>query len=474
MPQDTLPLQAVPPVSPWIAGADALRSAMIEREMRKQKALLDAVDLQSKIATKNKVMAETDKLDAETAGIPGAAMSKLALDAAQTAAASAAAGHNKALTANEEASGQRIIDDRAALQKLVDQYIAEPDPQKRLNIGMQMGLHGGKPNTANDENDLKKQHLDKAMEQLEIAIRGKDPAAISMARTAVANLGGKPDEPHLVGVHADEQLIDPTTGKVVATGPAKTSATAGNTVSDEFLKGLIEQHNTNGVPLKDMADVFKLSPAARERLGKLALGLDEAPADVGQGGIAAPVGTVAPAAGAKPPTNLANPTVQDRNTMVIARSLLPHVNDIISQAEQLNKLGLFGSLGGRWREFATGEAGVDDFSGPGGRPLTDAEKQLLGEFQGNIGFFQSRTGMAHAVRGGTVGLLEHMKPLLAPSTKDINVFLGNIKNAKSYLEGYAVPNGGVTPSGGAGATPDTAAAIQALAAALDKSKKGGG
>ncbi len=144
-------------------------------------------------------------------------------------------------------------------------------------------------------------------------------------------------------------------------------------------------------------------------------------------------------------------TSQDISRKNIAKTLLPKFDSVAQMAKDIDKLGLTGSLGGRWRKLVSGETAASDLSG-----LTPAQKQLVGRFASEAsGLLMSGIAMAHggARGGGSPQLLEQVKRYLDPANKDLDVYLGNLAGAREFISGYATMGESETPKAGGKGDP---------------------
>lgn len=133
-----------------------------------------------------------------------------------------------------------------------------------------------------------------------------------------------------------------------------------------------------------------------------------------------------------------------------AKNVLSHVAEIESEAQQIDKLGLMGPLGGRWGDFMAGTIGAGELAA--GNPQA---AELLGEFRTDVGLLKSGMAMVHggARGGGSTGMAARMDALINAKTMDLPLFLGSTKTFKKWLSTYAEDD---KPGGGGGTVKMTA------------------
>jgi len=141
-------------------------------------------------------------------------------------------------------------------------------------------------------------------------------------------------------------------------------------------------------------------------------------------------------------------TNQTKAMMEGAKMLLPHVNDLRTQALNLEKNGLFGPVMSRIRNLAakvgtTGtpeqiQASLDDFA----RAITNdpqlSQDAAVGQFVTSLGLMASGMGRVHggARGGGSIQMINYLKNLLSADST-LAMFNGRLNSIDSYLKGYA-------------------------------------
>jgi hypothetical protein len=134
--------------------------------------------------------------------------------------------------------------------------------------------------------------------------------------------------------------------------------------------------------------------------------------------------------------SIAQLTAANKNRAETAKTLMSSIDDVASLAKQMNKLNLFGIMGGRLREIAESGSLLNI---PLPNNLSEEQKQVLGEFATKAGLLQSGVAMVHggARAAGSIGLQNALKPYLSPDSKDYNVYIGNLNGMRSVLKKYA-------------------------------------
>lgn len=153
---------------------------------------------------------------------------------------------------------------------------------------------------------------------------------------------------------------------------------------------------------------------------------------------------------AKAGTDLNKLTSQSRVMSETAKEILPHIGNVEAEAAQLDKLGLIGPIGGRWRDFVAGRIGAGELAGG------NAENaKLIGKFKTDVGLLMTAVARAHggARGGGSPAMLEHMKELMDAAGKDLPTFQGNLAGVRDWMQGYADMTATGGPRGGAKADP---------------------
>jgi hypothetical protein len=148
------------------------------------------------------------------------------------------------------------------------------------------------------------------------------------------------------------------------------------------------------------------------------------------------------------PQDLRKLSAQDITMVNTARSVLPHFDKVQELAEQINAMGLAGSVGGRIDQMAAGESSAADIAG-----LTPEQRKVVGQFATEASLLKTAIAKAHVgVRGaGAVGVASAFEKILAPGNKDLQTYLGNLAGARDFMQGYS-DMGSATPSGSTGGT----------------------
>lgn len=135
-----------------------------------------------------------------------------------------------------------------------------------------------------------------------------------------------------------------------------------------------------------------------------------------------------------------------RTMAEMAKEILPHIDTIKTEAEQLNKLGLLGPIGSRWREFLAGKIGAGELTG--GNPANAA---LIGKFKTDVGLLKTAVARAHggARGGGSPMMLQHMNSLFGAEKADLSTLSGELAGFKDWMTGYAnmLPGAGGAQTG---------------------------
>lgn len=129
-----------------------------------------------------------------------------------------------------------------------------------------------------------------------------------------------------------------------------------------------------------------------------------------------------------------------------ATNVLAHIADIEQEAEQINKLGLMGPVGGRWSDFMSGKIGAGELAA--GNPQA---AELLGQFRSDVGLLKSGMAMVHggARGGGSPAIMARMDALINANKMDLPLFKGATASFKKWLTQYAGK-----PEAGGGATSE--------------------
>ncbi len=116
-----------------------------------------------------------------------------------------------------------------------------------------------------------------------------------------------------------------------------------------------------------------------------------------------------------------------------ATNVRVHIADISKQADEINKLGLMGPVGGRWAAFLTGKIGSAEIA------ATPEQQELLEEFRTNVGLLKSGMAMVHggARGGGSVQIMHRMDALINADQMNLPLFKGALKSFDTWLKTYA-------------------------------------
>ena len=144
-------------------------------------------------------------------------------------------------------------------------------------------------------------------------------------------------------------------------------------------------------------------------------------------------------------------TSQTRSMSEGAKMLQPHIDDVKSQAEELDKAGLFGPVMSRVREGLAKAGSVDDFAS---FLLTDPQlkqDRRVGNFATQLGLLASGAGRVHggARGGGSPQMVQYMKNMLGDASS-LDMFLGRMDALDDYMSGYAAGPGGHDSSSSGG------------------------
>jgi hypothetical protein len=127
-----------------------------------------------------------------------------------------------------------------------------------------------------------------------------------------------------------------------------------------------------------------------------------------------------------------------------AKMLLPHIDALSKEAEELDKAGLFGPAMSRIRQIAEHVGSIDDFFG-----AVESDPQLtqldpkVGHFATSLGLLATGAGRVHggARGGGSPQMFQHFKAMLS-DTGTVGLFKGRLSAVNDYMGGYAAgPNG---------------------------------
>ena len=129
----------------------------------------------------------------------------------------------------------------------------------------------------------------------------------------------------------------------------------------------------------------------------------------------------------------AHMTAADWSMKTQASQMLPMIDKTEQLAKQIDKMGLTGTVGGRWRQIVSGE-GLGSLSG-----LTPEQRAVVGEFASNAGLLITGIARAHggARAGGSPQMVAELKKYLDAGNKDYDTFRGNLNGARNFMKTYA-------------------------------------
>lgn len=131
---------------------------------------------------------------------------------------------------------------------------------------------------------------------------------------------------------------------------------------------------------------------------------------------------------------------QSRSMAEMAKEILPHIDTIQAEANQLNQLGLLGPIGSRWRDFLAGKIGAGELAGGNAQSA-----ELIGKFKTDAGLLKTAVARAHggARGGGSPYMLQHMSDLFGADKADLSTLTGELSGFKDWMTGYSqmVPGG---------------------------------
>jgi hypothetical protein len=123
---------------------------------------------------------------------------------------------------------------------------------------------------------------------------------------------------------------------------------------------------------------------------------------------------------------------QSRSMAISAKDVIKMMPQVEQQAKDLDRLGLMGVVGGRWRDLVAGKIGSGELAG--GNPQNAA---LIGKFMANAQLLASAISKAHfGVRGGVSGA-EQFENLLGAGWRDLPTFTGSLDSARQWMTTYA-------------------------------------
>ena len=117
-------------------------------------------------------------------------------------------------------------------------------------------------------------------------------------------------------------------------------------------------------------------------------------------------------------------TSQNRTMKEAAITLLPHVGEIESLIEKLDKEGQLGPISGRFNKFLTGQIGSEN----------NADYAKL---RGELKFFTTAMMRAHVGARGGIGLMTGFQELWDSGKMNGENLRQGLESARSFLDGYA-------------------------------------
>lgn len=164
-------------------------------------------------------------------------------------------------------------------------------------------------------------------------------------------------------------------------------------------------------------------------------------------------------------------TATTRTMQEGATRLEPHIPDVMTMGQELDKRGLFGPIMSRVRDAAAKVGTIDPWGDPDKTqrqmetigdllketPATGtSDDQLIGEFTTTLGLLASGAGRVHggARGGGSPQMISYMKDLLS-SSSTYDMFVGRARALDKFMLGYAKKRGAADPSGLRVAPPTT-------------------
>ena len=144
--------------------------------------------------------------------------------------------------------------------------------------------------------------------------------------------------------------------------------------------------------------------------------------------------------------NVTQLTNQSKFMRESAQSILPMIDKVQTLGQQIDQMGLMGTVGGRERRLAAGESAAASLMG-----LTPEQRKTVGEFASAAGLLNSGVARAHggARGGGSIQMIEQMEKLLDAKNKDLPTYLGALQGARDWMQNYADMGGKITTGGAA-------------------------
>lgn len=136
-------------------------------------------------------------------------------------------------------------------------------------------------------------------------------------------------------------------------------------------------------------------------------------------------------------------TTTTRTMMEGAQMLEPHIAKVQTQAEQLDKAGLFGPVMSRIRQALSKAGSIDEFNSLISSDPTIMNDRAAGRFATSLGLLASGAGRVHggARGGGSPQMYQAFKELLSDAGT-LQMFEGRLDGLNEYMGGYAAGPGG--------------------------------
>ena len=136
-----------------------------------------------------------------------------------------------------------------------------------------------------------------------------------------------------------------------------------------------------------------------------------------------------------------------RTMAITSKDIQRILPSIESQAKDLDKMGLMGPMGGRWRELVAGKVGAGELAGGNAQ---NAKK--IGRFMADTELLKTALMKAHTGARGSAALLDEFNNVLGAGWRDTPTFMGSLQGVKDWIDTYAqrlpTNTGGGPPSPG--------------------------
>lgn len=297
--------------------------------------------------------------------------------------------------------------------------------------------------------------IDPALAPFALAIQNiKDPALLQQKFQSLGMTEAEQatqNKPTVIGNKA-VVLQGPNAGQVVYSGPNKTAVNESMTVDGKPMPVLVDEFGNT----TDMGG----NPIDPRRLGA------RPPASVvvqnmkeGEGGSADPKVVQAwvrqlkdPQSGVTltqvpsalrsavisqlQPGEITRLTAQDQAMMNLALKTIPSIDRVEQMAQQINAMGLMGTVGSQWRKLISGQSAATDLAA-----LTPQQQQLVGQFVTEAGLITSGVARVHggARGGGSPRMQAILAPILEPRSSTLDTYIGHLEGARDFMKTYALP-----------------------------------